>query len=195
MRYPIITISREYGSGGRSIGRKLADELQIPFYDKEIIALTAQKSGFSEEVIAQAEQNKPQSFLYGLYMTSQALPVNDQVFIVQTRLIREISEKGPCVIVGRCANYVLREHKDCLHVFIHAPVEDRVRRATEVYGVREKNPESLVRREDKRRAAYYSHFTQEKWGHAQSYHMAINSSIGEERVVRLIQLLAKGDTQ
>ena len=109
MSIPVITISREYGSGGRAIGEKLAKELGIPFYNKELILMAAKESGLSEEYIKKAEQQKSTSFLYGLYMGAQQLPMNDQIFLIQSKIIREIAEKGPCVIVGRCADYVLRE--------------------------------------------------------------------------------------
>ena len=125
MHYPVITISREYGSGGRAIGERLAKELGVPFYDKELIFMAAKESGLSEEYIKKTEQMKSTSFLYGLYMSAQQLPMNDQIFLVQSKIIRQVAQEGPCVIVGRCADYVLRERKDLLSVFIHAPVAFR----------------------------------------------------------------------
>ena len=129
MHYPVITISREYGSGGRAIGERLAKELGVPFYDKELIFMAAKESGLSEEYIKKTEQMKSTSFLYGLYMSAQQLPMNDQIFLVQSKIIRQVAQEGPCVIVGRCADYVLRERKDLLSVFIHAPVAFRADRA------------------------------------------------------------------
>ena len=107
MSIPVITISREYGSGGRAIGERLAKELGIPFYDKELIFMAAKESGLSEEYIKKTEQMKSTSFLYGLYMGAQQLPMNDQIFLVQSKIIRQVASEGPCVIVGRCADYVL----------------------------------------------------------------------------------------
>ena len=129
MGIPVITISREYGSGGRAIGERLAKELGIPFFNKELILMAAKESGLSEEYIKKTEQIKATSFLYGLYMGAQQLPMNDQIFLVQSKIIRKVAEAGPCVIVGRCADYVLRERSDLLNVFIHAHLEIRAQRA------------------------------------------------------------------
>ena len=114
MAIPVITISREYGSGGRAIGERLAKELDIPFYNKELILMSAKESGLSEEYIKKTEQMKSTSFLYGLYMGAQQLPRNDQIFLIQSKIIRRVAELVTCVIVGRCADYVLRERKDLL---------------------------------------------------------------------------------
>ena len=157
MSIPVITISREYGSGGRAIGEKLAKELGIPFYNKELILMAAKESGLSEEYIKKAEQQKSTSFLYGLYMGAQQLPMNDQIFLIQSKIIREIAEKGPCVIVGRCADYVLRERKDLLSVFIHAPLSFRAQRAQKVYEKTASNIEDFVKKKDKKRAAFYNY--------------------------------------
>lgn len=164
MSIPVITISREYGSGGRAIGEKLAKELGIPFYNKELILMAAKESGLSEEYIKKAEQQKSTSFLYGLYMGAQQLPMNDQIFLIQSKIIREIAEKGPCVIVGRCADYVLRERKDLLSVFIHAPLSFRAQRAQKVYEKTASNIEDFVKKKDKKRAAFYNYFSQNEMG-------------------------------
>ncbi len=183
----VITIAREYGSGGRLIGEQLAKSLGIPFYDKELILLAAKKSGFSEEYIRKTEQMKSASFLYSLYMTSQVLPMSDQIFLLQSKIIKEMAEKGPCVLVGRCADYVLRDMPNCMNVFIHAPLEERVRRASEDYGDVESGLEDYVRKQDKRRSAYYSYFSQNKWGSATHYHLCVNSTIGLEASTNLIE--------
>lgn len=187
MSIPVITIAREYGSGGRLIGEAVAKNLDIPFYDKELILLAAKKSGLSEDYIRRTEQIKSASFLYSLYMTSQILPMSDQIFLLQSQIIRELAEKGPCVIVGRCADYVLRNMSNCLNIFIHAPIEDRMRRAIEEYGDDHPNMEDYIRKQDKKRASYYNYFSQNKWGNAHNYHLAINSSIGVDETVYLIQ--------
>lgn len=187
MSIPVITIAREYGSGGRLIGEKVAKNLGIPFYDKELILIAAKKSGFSEEYIRRSEQIKSASFLYSLYMTSQVLPMSDQIFLIQSKIIQELAEQGPCVIVGRCADYVLRNNPNCMNVFIHAPVEERLRRATEEYGDKAVNMEDYVRKQDKKRSSYYNYFSQNKWGNAKNYQLAINSTIGITQTATLIQ--------
>ncbi|MGM9579347.1 MAG: AAA family ATPase [Evtepia sp.] len=188
---PVITISREYGSGGRAIGERLAKELGIPFYNKELILMAAKESGLSEEYIKKTEQIKSTSFLYGLYMGAQQLPMNDQIFLVQSKIIRQIAEEGPCVIVGRCADYVLRERKDLLNVFIHAPLEYRVQRAKEVYEKQAGNMEDFVKKKDKKRASFYNYFSQNKWGDARHYHLAISSEYGVDFAVSVIKHAAE----
>lgn len=131
----IITIGREYGSGGSKIAKELAAALQIPFFDKKLIEIAAKETGLSEEFIQEAEQRRTSSFLYNLSFSSRNLPVSDQVFIAEADVIKRIAAEGPCVIVGRCANYVLRDQKNCLRVFIHAPIADRIHRAKEEYGI------------------------------------------------------------
>ena len=191
MSIPVITISREYGSGGRAIGEKLAKELGIPFYNKELILMAAKESGLSEEYIKKAEQQKSTSFLYGLYMGAQQLPMNDQIFLIQSKIIREIAEKGPCVIVGRCADYVLRERKDLLSVFIHAPLSFRAQRVQKVYEKTASNIEDFVRKKDKKRAAFYNYFSQNKWGDARHYHLAISSVYGVDFAVEVLKHAAE----
>lgn len=183
---PVITISREYGSGGREIGERLAKELALPFYDKELIFMAAKESGLSEEFIKKTEQVKSTSFLYSLYMGAQQLPMSDQVFLVQSKIIRQVAEQGPCILVGRCADYVLRERKDLLNIFIHAPLEYRMRRVRDKYE-KTGNLEDLIRKKDKKRAAFYNYFSQNKWGDARHYHLAISSQYGMDFAVELIK--------
>ena len=187
MSIPVITISREYGSGGRAIGERLAKELGIPFYDKELIFMAAKESGLSEEYIKKTEQMKSTSFLYGLYMGAQQLPMNDQIFLVQSKIIRQVASEGPCVIVGRCADFILQDKADCLKVFIHADMAYRAKRIVEVYGEREQSPEERLRDKDKRRAAYHRFYTNMKWGHAQNYHLTLDSGVlGIDKCVNII---------
>ena len=191
MNLPVITISREYGSGGRAIGEKLAKELGIPFYNKELILMAAKESGLSEEYIKKTEQMKSTSFLYGLYMGAQALPMNDQIFLVQSKIIREIAEEGPCVIVGRCADYILRERNDLLNVFVHAPLALRAERAKKVYEKEASNMEDFVKKQDKKRASFYNYFSQNKWGDARHYHLAISSEYGVDFAVEVLKHAAQ----
>jgi cytidylate kinase len=191
MAIPVITISREYGSGGRAIGERLAKELDIPFYNKELILMSAKESGLSEEYIKKTEQMKSTSFLYGLYMGAQQLPMNDQIFLIQSKIIRRVAEEGPCVIVGRCADYVLRERKDLLSVFIHAPIEYRAQRAKEKYEKSANNMVDFVKKKDKQRASFYNYFSQNKWGDARHYHLAISSTYGVDYAVEVLKHAAE----
>jgi cytidylate kinase len=190
MKDLIITIAREYGSGGRLIGRQLAQELHLPFYDKELIALAAQESGFAEDFIEQMEQKKTVGFFNNLYMSNQELPLADQVFLAQSQAIRKIAQKGPCVIVGRCADYVLRDSPNCLRVFIHAPLEWRIQCVRDEYRVQTADYADYLQKQDKNRAGYYNYFTEYKWGKAQNYHLSIDSSIGIPNAVRVLTEMA-----
>lgn len=187
----VITIGREYGSGGRIIAQKLADTLGIAYYDKELIQAVAKKTGFSENFVRETERRPTNSFLYDLYCAVQTPSVSDQVFIAQAQVIKEAAENGSCVIVGRCADYVLRERTDCLRVFVHAPMEERVLRAREVYGVEDKNLEAFVQRQDKSRASYYNYFATGRWGDVRAYDLCVNSRIGIEQTVELIRTAAQ----
>lgn len=191
MSYPVITIGREFGSGGRIIAQQVAEALSIPFYDKALITLAAKQTGFSEDYIKEAEQVKTSSFLYSLYMSTQTLPMSDQVFIGQSEVIRQVAADGPCVIVGRCSDYVLRAHPNCLNVFIHAPLEARVARARDAYHVQAADPRAYVIKQDKARSSYYEHFAEQPWGKAQAFDLAISSRLGLDTVAHTIIALAK----
>lgn len=191
MKNRIITISREFGSGGRTIGRQTAERLSIPCYDQELIAKLAEESGFAEDYIAEQSEYAAHGselanafssgYLFGS-MTNQ-----DYLWLMQRELILGLAEKGPCVIVGRCADYILKDVADLLTVFIHADVKKRAQRIVEVYGERPETPEKRIRDKDKRRSAYYRFYTDMKWGVAQNYHIALDSgTLGLERCVRLL---------
>jgi cytidylate kinase len=182
----IVTIAREYGSGGSRIGRQLAQELHLPFYDKELIALAAQESGFAEDFIEKMEQKKTVDFFYHLYLSSQELPLAEQVFLAQSQAIQKIAQKGPCVIVGRCADYVLRDLPNCLRVFVHAPLEWRIQCVRDEARASVANYAEYLQKQDKNRAGYYNYFTGYKWGKAQNYHLSIDSSIGIPNAVRVL---------
>lgn len=187
MNRQIITIAREYGSGGRLIGQRLAEELDLAFYDKKLITLAAEESGFAEEFIAQTEQKRTFNFFYNLYMTSNELPAAEQVFLAQSQVIRKLAQERSCVIVGRCADYILREFPNCLRIFIHAPLEWRVQCVRDIYHESVDNYEDYLQKQDKNRAGYYNYFTQNKWGKAQNYHISIDSSIGIPSTVRVLK--------
>ena len=187
----IITISREYGSGGRIIGRKVAEALNIPFYDREIIGLAAEQAQLSVGAVEQSEEKITKGFEYGLYIGQKYMPIPDQVFIAQSNVIEDITVKGNSVIVGRCADHILRNRENAIHIFIHAPFKKRVCRAVEEYGVKPKLAEKLVRQNDTARESYYKHYTGAKWGEAHDYHLSINSEIGIEQCVELIIQIMK----
>lgn len=186
MKLPVIAISREYGSGGRAVGEQAARALGIPFYDNELILQTARETGLSEEYIRSTEETKASGFFFGLGAGARQ-QANDELFEVQSRIIRQIAEKGPCVIVGRCGDYILRDREDLLSVFIHAPIELRAKRAGEVYGVEADDLEDYVKKEDKRRAAFYSHVTKNKWGDASRYRMALSTVYGVDYAVEILK--------
>lgn len=184
----IITISREFGSGGRTVGKKAAEKLGIPCYDGELLQKIAEESGFAESYVKEAGEYTPPGFLSAVFSNRALGPTNeDRLWEIQYNLIKELAEKGPCVIVGRCADYILRERTDCLRVFIHADMEYRAERIVKVYGEREESPERRLRDKDKRRAAYYHFYTDMEWGHAQNYHICLDSGkLGLEKCVEII---------
>lgn len=186
-----ITIAREYGSGGRIIGQKLAEALGYEFFDKELIELAAKRIGFSEEYVRENEEKKRFSFISSIYGSSADLPAADQIFIAQSSVIKEIAQSRNCVIVGRCADYVLNDYPGALKIFVHAPIEDRARRVFEEYDEDAPNIKNYVQKVDKRRASYYNYMTQNKWGQAENYHFAINSSLGIDLTVDMIKAAVK----
>lgn len=195
MKHIVITIGREYGSGGRRIAKKLSEEMGINFYDKQLISDVAKKTGFSEHFIRNAEHQRPtNSFLYDLYTSVQTPSVPDQVFIAQAKVIKEAAARESCVIVGRCADYILRDHPNCLKVFINAPLDQRIRRVREEYGVKEANLEAFVIRQDKARASYYNYFATGRWGQSREYDLCINSRIGIDTTVAVIRAAAEAIT-
>ena len=190
MKNRIITISREFGSGGRTIGKKVAEKLGIPCYDAELIQKIAEQSGFSESYIKDAGEYSPGGFLSSALTNRSAGPTNeDYLWNIQYRIITELAEKGPCVIVGRCADYILQDKADCLKVFIHADMKYRAERIVKEYGEREESPEQRLKDKDKRRAAYHRFYTNMKWGHAQNYHLCLDS--GELSVEKCVEILEK----
>lgn len=186
MKKTVITISREYGSGGRIIGKKLAEALGIGFYDGELLSLVAKESGYTVEFVRQNDQKKTQSLLYHLYMGSQILPASDMIFIAQSKVIKDLHSKESCVIVGRCADYVLRGREDVINIFIHAPIESRAARVEKEYAEKADNYKSYVQKQDKSRVAYYNYFADDAWGKAQTYDLSINSDIGIDEAVKII---------
>lgn len=178
MKNRVITISREFGSGGRTIGKKVAEKLGIPCYDAEIIQEMAKETGFASDYVKEAGEYAPGSFLSAAFSNRMFGPTNEDILWEhQYKVITELAEKSPCVIVGRCADYILRDKADCLKVFIHADMKFRAERIVKVYGEREQSSEERLRDKDKRRAAYHRFYTNMKWGHAQNYHLTLDSGV------------------
>lgn len=190
----LITISREFGSGGRLIGKRLAEKLDIPYYDKELLDRIAEESGFSREMIADAEKKAKNSFLYSLASAMgtgeagpESLSLNERFFLAQFDTIRKIADEGSCVIVGRCADYVLRGMPEATNVFIYAEEADKIKRAIQEYGVPEDSVKKLMKDTDKARANYYAYHTGRKWGEHVNYNLSIDSGYIEiEDIVDLI---------
>ena len=186
----IITISREYGSGGGTVGRMAATALHIPCYDQEILEELAKKSGFTQGYIReQGEYAAHAGWLSNALASrfSDGLTSQDRLWVLQRELILELAEKGPCVIVGRCADFILREKADCLTAFIHADMAFRAKRIVEVYGQRQDSPEKRLQDKDRRRAAYYQFYTDTRWGQARNYHIALDSGVlGIDRCAELL---------
>ena len=197
MKKCVITIGRKCGSGGHTIGKTVAERLGIPFYDKKLVKVVAERSGLSAKTVGwEGEYSSASSLFtsvssrgYSAYNANQrdnmALP--DQINAYQTELIKELAEKGACVIVGRCADYILQGRKDCFHVFITGELPDRAVRVIEEHGITADTARSHVKGRDKKRSSYYKHITDQVWGMAANYDLCLNSSkLGIDRCVDLI---------
>ena len=190
MKHRIITISRQFGSGGRTIGKDVAAKLGIPCYDRELIEMFAAESGFSEEYIrSNSEHTMRKGWLSGI-LTDRVYDTphtQDVLWDVQQKVILELAQKGPCVIVGRGADYILENKVDCLRVFIHADTEKRAERIVSVYGETDEPPMKRIMDKDERRKAYYQQYTNRVWGNAENYHIALDSgALGLETCVRIL---------
>ena len=175
----IITISREFGSGGRTIGKMVADKLGIPCYDQEIIQKIAQESGYCEDFVAERSEHASLSnWLVNAFGGKDYYgnSIQDKLWVAQLKAIVEVANKGDCVIVGRCADFILKETSDCIRVFIHAELKDKCKRIVEQYGESNETPERRLKEKDKRRAAYYQLYTDQKWGDLKNYDIALNTS-------------------
>ena len=189
----IITISREFGSGGRTIGKMTAERLGIPCYDQELITKLAEKSGFTAEYVKERSEYTEHAGWFSNSFSGRSLDGTsnqDYLWVIQRKILLELSEQESCVIVGRCADYVLRDHADCLRVFIHADMEKRADRIVRVYGETKDAPKKRLREKDRRRAAYYQFYTDMEWGKAQNYHISLDSgTLGIDCCVELLTQL------
>ncbi len=197
-----ITIARQYGSGGREIGQRVAELLEIKSYDKELITMAAQKSGLSVEALNNVDETATSSLLYTLAMGSSSyghhagrgfdMPVNDKLFVVQSEIIRERVEESDCVVIGRCGDYVLRDHDNLISVFIYADQDARIKRIMERNSLSYDAAKERVAKTDKRRINYYNFYTGRKWGKYDHYHLTVDSSLlGIEGTAQLIANMAR----
>lgn len=194
----IITIGRQFGSGGREIGQKLAENFGIKYYDKELLSRAAKDSGFCEEMIQNHDERPTNSFLYNLVMDTYSfgynssfvdMPISHKVFLAQFDTIKKIASEGPCVIVGRCADYALQDYQNCLNIFIHSDEKFKVKYIMNRFDdiTTEQKAIDMMNKKDKQRQSYYNYYTSKKWGRADNYDLSINSSIlGIDGTVKLI---------
>lgn len=196
----IIAIARQNGSGGREVGQRLAEELGISFYDKELIQLTAKKSGIQEKICEESEETATNSLLYtiaiggniwgGNNVLEHELPITDRIFIAQAGIIKKIAQEESAVIVGRCADDILRNSANCIKVFVYADMQFRMQRMETLHGISEEKAIRQIRRMDKKRANYYNYFTDKKWGQVDNYTLAINTAeVGIDGAVEIIKSL------
>ena len=201
-KHIVITIGRQFGSGGREIGKRFADKLGIAFYDKELLAIAARESGLSKDIFELHDEKPTNSFLYSLVMDTYAMgygtptyvdmPINQRVFLAQFDAIRRIAAEESCVIVGRCADYALEGHVDYTSIFIHGDMGDRIERVMNTYHLNESGARDLISKTDKKRASYYNYYTNKKWGHSCNYDLAFNSSVlGIDGCVDLLEYYMK----
>lgn len=198
----IITIGRQFGSLGREIGKQLAEKLDIPCYDKEIVEAVSKENGITQDLFENVNEKQNKSFLYSLVMGSYTfgsrvstlsdMTMNDKLFLIQSNIIKKFAKNGSCVIIGRCADYILREEENCVNVFIHGQMKDRIERVCESYQISEEHAEDMIIKTDKKRANYYNYYSSQKWGKAEHYHLCLDSSsISLDDAVTLIESFAK----
>ena len=196
----IITIGRQYGSAGREIGYIVAEKLGIKLYDKEMLDRAAKDSGICQELFETHDEKPTNSFLYSLVMDTYSLgysvggytdmPINHKVFLAQFDAIKKIAEEGPCILVGRCADYALEEYDNVIRLFIHADMDARIRRIARIYDLTDSKAKELIVKTDKKRASYYNYYSNKKWGAADSYDFCLNSSmLGIEGTAKAIEEL------
>lgn len=194
----IITIGREFGSGGREIGGKIAEHFGIKLYDKELLAVAAKESGICEEIFETHDEKPTNSFLYSLVMDTYSMgysgnaysdmPINHKVFLAQFDAIKKIADEGPCVIVGRCADYALENYSNVVNVFIHADLDARIRRIARTYDITDAKAKDMIIKTDKKRSSYYNYYTNKRWSDAESYEVCFSSSeLGIDGTVQAIE--------
>ena len=203
MEKKIITISREFGSGGRTIGRKIAEELGIPFYDKELVDQIAMESGFAPKFVEEHGEHSPSGSLFSYAFAPQGVPgimnglsTADFLWNIQCNVILQLADKGPCVIVGRNADYILKDRPDALHVYTFADMPYRAERIVRLYGDSEKTPEQRLAEKDKRRRVNYHHYTGRTWGQAQNYDICLDTGVlGIEQCTEIVVNIVKNSKE
>jgi cytidylate kinase len=193
----VFSIGRQFGSGGGEIGRMLANELSIPYYDKELLAIAAQESGLCPEVFEKADERESDGLSYafslgfsplGMYIPYDDILSNEKLFLLQSKTIQNLAAKESCVIIGRCSDYILRDNPNCLSFFIHNTLDNRIKHVTKRENVNETRAKELIAKADKSRAAYYNYYTNKLWGVASSYNFSIDVSIlGTDGTVALLK--------
>ena len=199
MEKKIITISREFGSGGRTIGRQVAEKLGIPFYDKELVEQIALESGFAPKFVEEHGEHSPGRSFFAYAFAPQGVPgvmngmsTADFLWNAQCNVILQLAEQGPCVIVGRNADYILKDREDALHVYVFADQPFRAERIVRLYGESEKSPEARLNEKDKRRRVNYQHYTGRTWGQAQNYDLCLDTGVlGVEQCTDIIVNIVK----
>ncbi len=183
----VITIGREFGSGGLDIGRMLSEQLNVKCYDKELLSMAAKESGLCQEIFETHDEKPTSSFLYSLVMDTYSvsgytsapfldMPLNHKVFLAQFEAIKNLAKKESCIIVGRCADYALAEHPNCINVFIHADLAFRIDHVMQTFGLSKEKAADMIHKTDKKRASYYNYYSSKKWGDSRSYHLTLDSS-------------------
>lgn len=183
----VITIGREFGSGGLDVGRMLSEKLNVKCYDKELLSMAAKESGLCEEIFENHDEKPTSSFLYSLVMDTYSvsgytsapfldMPLNHKVFLAQFEAIKNLAKKESCIIVGRCADYALAEHPNCFNVFIHADKEFRIDHIMKTFDLTKEKAADMIHKTDKKRASYYNYYSSKKWGDSRSYHLTLDSS-------------------
>lgn len=193
----VITIGREFGSGGRQIGMALAEKLGVKCYDKELLAIAAKESGLSEELLNSLDERPTNSFLYSLVMDTYSMgystssyidmPLNQKAFMAQYDTIKNLAEQESCIIVGRCADYALKDRDDCFSVFIKASMEAKIERISRIYNLNEDKAKDMIVKNNKKRSSYYNFYANRKWGDSRTYDLCVDSSVlGIEGTVELL---------
>ena len=203
----IITIGRQFGSGGREIGHIVADKLGIKLYDKEMLDRAAKESGNCQELFETHDEKPTNSLLYSLVMDTYSLgysagsytdmPINHKIFLAQYDAIKKIADEGPCILVGRCADYALEGYPNVLRIFIHADLDARIRRIARIYDLTDAKAKELIQKTNKKRSSYYNYYTNKRWGDAESYDACLNSSLlgldgTAEAILKLVELKDQG---
>lgn len=193
----ILAMSRQFGSRGMEIGKKLAQQLDIPFFNKELIEMASKENGITQDLFEEVTEKQTKSFLYSLIMGSYTfgsrvstlsdMSINDKLFLIQSNVIKKIAKSGSCIIMGRCADYILRDMPECVSVFISGDKRDKIKRVSEHYQIDEKTAEDMIVKTDKKRANYYNYYSSQEWGKAEYYDLCFNASvISEEDAISMI---------